>query len=118
MKGTTLVDRLDTQAAARKAMLERFRARPPVDDPDVLARQAERKAVAEARDTRRAERAAVKKADEEKIAAEKLAREMAELERLEREASERAQRQADLLAYQKAKRDERYASRKTRVKKR
>ena len=109
-------DRRDNAQNARLAMLERFRARPPADDPEVLAKQAERRAVAEARDQRKAEREAVRKAEEERIAAEKLAAELAELERLEREAAEKAERDAILAAEQKAARDLRYANRKKRKK--
>lgn len=110
-------ERRDHAAAARKAMLERFKARPPADDPALVAKQAERRAIAEARDQRRAEREALRKAEEERIAAEKLAAELAELERLEKLAKERAERQATLLEAQKAARDARYANRKKRVSK-
>lgn len=111
-------ERRDHAANARKAMLERFKARPAPDDPAVLAKQAERRAVAEARDQRRAEREAARKAEEERLAAEKLAAELAELERLEREAAKKAEEEAALLAAQKAARDARYANRKMKKKKR
>ena len=109
-------DRRDNAVAARQAMLERFRSRPPSDDPEVIARQEERRAIAEAREARRAEREATRKAEEERIAAEKLAFELAELERMEREAAEKAERDALLAAEQKAARDLRYANRKKKKK--
>lgn len=111
-------DRRDDAANARKAMLERFKARPPADDPDLLAKQAERVAIAEARSERQAEREAAKKAEAERIAAEKLAAEIAEMERLERERARREEAQGLLLAAQKAARDLRYANRKKSSKKR
>ena len=49
-KGSKFTDRADAAAAAKKAMLEKFRAKPAPDDPAVLARAAERKAIAEARE--------------------------------------------------------------------
>jgi membrane protein involved in colicin uptake len=125
VKGFTYNDRLSTQAEARKAMLEKFKARPSADDPDVMARQAERIAIAEARAEREAKRkaereaeaariAAEKKAEQERLAAEKLAREIAEKERQEREERERAERDRNLEADRKAARDARYAARKAR----
>ena len=53
-KNATVADRLTTAAKAKQAMLERFRARPGPDDPEVQAQQAARKAIAEARDARSA----------------------------------------------------------------
>ena len=111
-------DRRDDAANARKAMLERFKARPAIDDPELRAKQAERAAVAEARAQRQAEREAIKKAEAERIAAEKLAAEIAEMERLERERVRREEAEALLLAAQKAARDLRYANRKKSSKKR
>ncbi len=49
-KNDNFNDRLATAANARKAALEKFRARPGPDDPAVLERQAARKAVAVARE--------------------------------------------------------------------
>jgi hypothetical protein len=107
-------DRRDDAANARKAMLERFKSRPPANDPEVLAKQAERIAIAEARDKRRAEREAIRKAEEERLAAEKLAAELAELQRKEEEARRRAEAEALQVAAQKAARDLRYANRKSK----
>lgn len=107
-------DRRDDAANARKAMLDRFKARPPANDPGLLAKQAERVAIAEARDKRRAERDAIRKAEEERIAAEKLAAELAELQRKEEETRRRAEAEALVAAAQKAARDLRYANRKSK----
>ena len=117
-KGKDFNDRRDDAAKARQAMLERFKARPAPDDPGIVAKLAERRAVAEAREQRRAEREAIRKAEEERIAAEKLAAEIAELERAELEAARKAEEEAELLASQKAARDLRYANRKIKKKKR
>jgi hypothetical protein len=62
-KDNNFNDRRDTAANAKKALLERFRAQPRPDDPAVLARQAERKAIAEARDKRAAERQTIREAE-------------------------------------------------------
>lgn len=107
-------DRRDDSANARKTMLERFKARTPANDPGLLAKQAERVAVAEARDKRRSERDAIRKAEAERIAAEKLAAELAELQRKEEEARRRADAEALLDAAKKAQRDLRYANRKSK----
>ena len=125
VKGYTFGDRLETQADARKAMLERFRARPGPDDPTVQARQAERASVAEARAIREeqrriereadaARRAAEKKAEEERLAAEELARQIDEMERKEREETERRAREENDETEKKAARDARYAARKAK----
>ena len=115
---------------AKKAVLEKFKSKPAADDPAVLARQAERKAILEAREKRNAEKerlrqeklareaaeraereaaeAAARAIAEEKAKAEAKIREAEELERLARELTEEAER--------KAKRDARYAARKSRSK--
>ena len=110
-----------TAANARKAMVERFRARPAEDDPAVLERKAARLTVSQAREARIAAREAERRADAERQAAEQKVREaeaarMA-VEQAEREAVERraeGDRAVDLLAEQKAARDARYAARKAR----
>jgi len=113
---------------AKKALLERFKARPSDDDPGVLARKAERQAVLEAREQRaiekerlrkerealeaaerarrEAEEAERRKLEEERLAAEARARELAENERIAVDLATEAER--------KAKRDARYAARKSR----
>ena len=95
-------ERLSTAAAARRATLERFRARPGPDDPAVAERRATRQAISVAREARVAEREA--------------AREAATAREAEagRRAAEQADRVAALEAERKAARDARYAARKAR----
>ncbi|CAA9351185.1 MAG: hypothetical protein AVDCRST_MAG90-2444 [uncultured Microvirga sp.] len=121
IKDTAFNERLDRQAEARKAALERFRARPSEDDPEVAARRAERQAIAEARAAREAERAEAQRIKAEQEAAERAAEEIrlaAERERIAAEeaaaAIERAKREVELEAERKAARDFRYAARKRR----
>jgi hypothetical protein len=90
-------ERRNAANEAKKALLERFKAKPAADDPAVLARQAERKAAAEAA----------------RIAAEEAA--MAEAKIKEAEENERIARLLADEAERKAKRDARYAARKQRT---
>ncbi len=128
-KDQTFAERRDSANAAKQALLERFKTRPAADDPAVIARQAERKAILEARAIREAEKAKQK--------AERLAREAEEKARREAEAEaariqaekdaaeaaakaaaeeeERLGAQLALEAAAKAKRDARYAARKSRT---
>ncbi|HEV7415384.1 DUF6481 family protein [Tianweitania sediminis] len=122
-------DRQKAANEAKKAMLERFKAKPAEDDPAVQARKAERQAIVEARAKREEEKARLKQEREAQEAAERAAREAAEAE-AQRLAEEEAQREAlakaeaekdqiaRLLADEaerKAKRDARYAARKART---
>ncbi len=107
---TNFDDRINAAAAAKQALLERFRARPSPDDPAEIERQAALKAIADARDARAAERRAAKEAELQRLAAEAAARKAAELL-----AAQEAKRQAALLeAERKAARDAKYAARKAR----
>lgn len=113
-KGSSLTDRRDTAASAKRAMLEKFRAK--VADPSLAEKVAAYEAIAVAREIRVAERKAVRdaeeaarKAEEARLAAEEAARQAA-LE-VERVAQEEA-----LKVQQKAARDARYAARKARKK--
>ena len=92
-----LTDRQNAAAAAKKQLLERFRA--ASQDPNLADKLAERARIHEARIARQAEREAERKARE----AEQLAA-MAKAEEIERLAA--------LEAEQKAARDARYAARK------
>ena len=120
-KDNDISERRETAGAAKKAMLERFRARPAKDDPATLERQAARLATSQAREARVKARAEAERAEAERLAAEQKAAE-AEAARLAVEAAERAaiERRAEadravaLLAEQKAARDARYATRKAR----
>jgi Family of unknown function (DUF6481) len=107
-------ERLSTAAEARKAMLDKFRARPTADDPAVVARQEARQAISDARQARTAEKEAARRAEEAREAAERSAREAAEQEQRLREAAELAEREAALETERKAARDARYAARKAR----
>ncbi len=116
-KGAGFNDRRDAAANAKKALLEKFKARPAIDDPAMLERQAELKAISDAREVRAAERAKTKEADlarqrvEEEAALREQERLAAEQEvlRLEGLAREEA-----IKAERKAARDAKYAARKAR----
>ncbi|HWE15571.1 MAG TPA: DUF6481 family protein [Hyphomicrobiaceae bacterium] len=113
-KEKTFADRLQEAATARKVALERFRARPAADDPEVVKRREERMAIAAAREAREAERRAAKEA-EAVVRAEREAIEKTEREARERkEAVEKLIRDAAEAAERKAARDARYAARKAR----
>jgi hypothetical protein len=107
---TNFDDRLSAAAAAKQALLERFRARPSPDDPAEIARQAALKAISDAREGRAAERKAAKEAEAARLAAEEAAR-RADEQRAEAEAKARARAEE---AARKAARDARYAARKAR----
>ena len=116
-KGTGFEDRLSTAVNAKKAELEKFRARSGVNDPAFVARQAARHAVSVARDARTAERKASRLASVAHEADERAARDAAaEAEQAARDA-EVARQAADDVALQaerKMARDARYAARKAR----
>jgi hypothetical protein len=113
-KDQKLEDRLARAAEARQKALEKFKARPGPDDPEVIKRRQEREAVAAARAVREAERTA-RKEQEAAERAEREAKEKAEREaREKREAIEKVIRDAAEAAERKAERDRRYAARKAR----
>jgi len=99
---------------ARESLLQKFRAQPGPDDPEVARRRAEREAIAANRARVKQERAATK-ADQKRREDEAVA---AEAARIAREKEEAAEQLAQLEADQKAKRDARYAARKARGRKR
>lgn len=125
----TFAERRDSANAAKKALLDKFKAKPSADDPAVIARQEERKAILEAREKREIEKARLKQerlvreAEERarKAAEEEAARIKAEAEAAERariaaqEEEERLAIEMGLEAAAKAKRDARYAARKQRT---
>lgn len=127
-KEASFAERLKTAAAAKKAQLESFKAKPAVDDPAVVAREAERKRVAEARAARAEARAVAEAQRLAQEAVERAQREAAlEAERIEQEkaalveAEARVAREAEEAelaaladAEKKAARDARYAARKAR----
>ncbi len=68
-------ERLTTAADAKKALLEKFKSRPTLDDPAVADRRAAREALSKAREERLAERAVSRAADTKaRIEAEERAR--------------------------------------------
>jgi hypothetical protein len=103
-------DRIGAAEAAKKAVLERFLARPKAGDPAMLEQQAALKAIADAREARAAERKALKEAEAARIAAEKAAQKLEE----QRQAAEAKAHAAALELQRKAARDARYAARKAR----
>lgn len=118
---TTFTDRREDAMEAKKKLLEKLKAAPKADDPEVIARRAEREALVKAREIRHAERVRLKIEEEERqavvAAAEAEAAYAAEhAERLAREADEkaRAERAVADMAAMKEKRDKRYAARKAR----
>lgn len=98
-KGFKYTDRQSAAAAAREAMLAKFKARPAADDPEVVRLAAERRAVVEARELREAERKRQRAEDAARREAEELARMQAEEEariaaEIERVRAEKAARDA------------------------
>lgn len=112
-KEPSFADRQKAAIQARQNILNKFRAQPGPDDPEVKRRQAEREAQAAARakvrEAKEAEKAEQKRREAEAAAAEAA--------RIAREKEEEAARLAALEAEQKAKRDARYAARKSKGKK-
>ena len=104
-KGTGFNDRLSSQAAAKKAMLEKFKPKPTVTDPDFANREAQRLAEIEKVRIARAEaKAEAKRKQEEAAAARRaaeaeLAQTELEIKRLERK--ERKQTQKEIMRAKK-----------------
>ena len=117
-KGSNFNDRRTAAADAKKARAESFHANKPApDDPAVLARQAERRAIIEARDIRNAERKVAKEAEAERLRLQDTARIAAEATaaaEAEARAIEQATRDEAIKAERKAARDAKYAARKAR----
>jgi hypothetical protein len=116
-------DRQAAAAAARKAMAEKFASRPKYDpsDPAVQKREAERRAILEARQQREIERAQKKAEAEAAEAVRKAAEEASRQEELRalamRSEAEEATRRAEAERIEferKLERDARYAARKAR----
>jgi len=96
-------DRRKAAEEAKKLLLKKFESAPKPDDPEMIAKRAEREALAAAREARRIER------EQEKQ--EQAIRQKAEAEaRAEAEAAAKAAKEAEA----KAERDRRYAARKAR----
>ncbi|MHC2019724.1 DUF6481 family protein [Methylobacterium sp. CM6247] len=116
LKKDPLSDRLQTAETARQETLARFRARPAADDPAVVARQAAREAVSEAREIRTAEREALRLTTEAERAQEACAAQERAVGEIARQAAEKIERQAAEKVEQKLARDTRYAARKAKAK--
>ncbi|MGO8740557.1 DUF6481 family protein [Rhodoblastus sp.] len=131
-KGASFQDRQKSTAEAKKALLEKFKARPAADDPVVIEREAQRREIAAAREARVAGRDARLRAEADERArqeAEKQAALQARLKvdeeareadsiveaaRLQLEAEAAIQTKALLEIEKRAERDARYAARKGR----
>lgn len=103
-------DRAAAAQTARKSIVEKFKAKPGPNDPDVLKKAAERQAQAAARAEAQKLRDLAKA---EKIARDAELAAQAAAEALKLQADKEAA-EADLKAQQKAARDARYAARKAR----
>lgn len=121
IRNKELSDRRGTSAEAKAALLQAYRAAKEAAEPGREARQAERVAIAEARELRRSERAQVKLEEQNRAAVEEAARiaAIAAAAHAEAEARDVADRSriARVLedeAARKAERDRRYANRKAR----
>ena len=93
LKGASFKDRQSASELARKALLEKFQARPKSDDPVVLELEAKRKEIAEARALRNQQR--------EREKAERLAKEKAEAEvraKIDAETREKARLEQEAAA--------------------
>jgi hypothetical protein len=120
-KDTDLTDRRTAAAGAKAALLTAYRAAKDAAGPEQATRQAERQAVAVARDQRRVEREQLKAEEQERVQADATER-RAELDaaaKAEVEVRETADKNriAWLIedeAARKAERDRRYAARKAR----
>jgi Family of unknown function (DUF6481) len=112
-----LAERRAAAAAAKKLLLKKFETAPKPSDPDMVAKRAEREAVAAARETRRVERerSVQEERDRQIVEAAAVARAAsAQADALEAEATNRIARVATDTAERKAERDRRYAARKAK----
>lgn len=127
LKGSHFDDRRAAAEAARKALLEKFKARPDENDPAFRAKLEERRVIAEARAVREAEKKRAKeeqarldaaRKEAERKAAEEAARLAAEAaaKLAEEEARIEAELKAEAEARRKAEKDAMYAARKERRK--
>ena len=114
VRGNSLSDRLQNKMHAKQALLDRLSKMPKPDDPEVVARKAERAEAAERRRIAKAEREAAKVQAERERLEREAAEKIAQAELAAKLAREEADRQVALLAEQKAARDARYAARKKR----
>ncbi|PZM10736.1 DUF6481 family protein [Rhizobium tubonense] len=114
-------ERRKAAAEAKKLLLKKFETAPKADDPEMVAKRAEREAISAARELRRAERERLKQEANERQLAEAAAlteaataAERADAEARESAAKDRIARVIADEAERKAERDRRYAARKAR----
>ncbi|RCS22279.1 hypothetical protein DUT91_19695 [Phyllobacterium salinisoli] len=114
-------ERRKAAAEAKQQLLKKFETAPKPTDPEVVAKQEERKAIAAAREARRAEREQLKREERDRKLAEAEAlanaaalEAKAKAEAQEAEMSNRIARVVADDAERKAERDRRYAARKAR----
>ena len=117
----SFADRRKTSENAKRELLAKFASAPKATDPEMQERLAAREAVASAREARRAERDALKAAENQRLldeaaaaAAAAEADERAAAEAREAEINNRISRVVADEAARKAERDRRYAARKAR----
>ena len=108
-RGDTYTDRLETQAKARQALLEKARQKDPTNDPEFAARQQARIEAAKVREERELERRIAK--EEERI--RRGGRPISKMG----SSSSKPPKPELTPEEQKAARDARYAARKARKKK-
>jgi hypothetical protein len=96
LKDKELTDRLENQAKARAALIEKAKQKDPSSDPEYAARQQARAEAARRREERELEARRAKEAEREKQKAERAARAVAraEQERLAAEAAAKAAEEA------------------------
>ncbi|WP_208247125.1 DUF6481 family protein (plasmid) [Rhizobium sp. T1470] len=114
-------ERRNSAAEAKKQLLTKFASAPKSTDPAMRERLAAREAIAAARQVRRADREASKKAERERVlmeaaalAAAAKANERAEAEARQAVINDQMSRDVVDEAARKAERDRRYAARKAR----
>jgi hypothetical protein len=108
----TFEDRLEAQAKARAALLEKAKQKDPSNDPEFVARQQARLEAARQREERELERRRLKEAERERERTERAQRAAAKAEE-ERRVAEEAKRAAE-EARKAAAEAERESSRKRR----
>jgi hypothetical protein len=114
-------ERRKTAENAKRQLLAKFASAPKPTDPEMQERLAAREAIAAARTARRAERDALRAAENERLLVEAAAvaeaaraNEEAEAEARQAEVNDRIARFVADEAARKAERDRRYAARKAR----
>lgn len=84
----TFTDRLEAQAKAKQALLDKAKQKDPTNDPEFVARQQARLEAARVREEREAERRRAKEQERERIRAERAAIAAAKAAEIARKAEE------------------------------